>query len=207
MEKTNTIVFAERLLRCKVLGPFTRAVIWVSGCCFDCEGCIAQNFRHRSGTEISTEGMRDWVLSARDIEGITISGGEPFLQAGPLAEMITQVREEKDVGVIIYSGFTYEQLLEMSCGAPGIRKLLECTDILIDGPYRRELDDNRPYIGSSNQRILLLTDRYEDCWKQYYLAKNGREVQVILSNGKTLLAGVPGRDQQRFWEELNRSSI
>ena len=108
----DCIIFAERIHGCTVLGPYKRSVIWVSGCCFDCEGCIAQNFRHKEGTVTTVEEMGDWLIGATGEEGITVSGGEPFLQAGPLAQMISNVREEKDIGVIVYSGYTYQQLLE-----------------------------------------------------------------------------------------------
>lgn len=199
----DSIVYAERLSECTVLGPFTRAVIWVSGCCFDCDGCIAQNFRHREGKKTTIEEMKDWILRADKIEGITISGGEPFLQAQALAETISLVRKEKDLGVIVYSGFTYGQLVERAAEDSGTDALLKCTDILIDGPYRKELDDNRPYVGSSNQNILLLTDRYADSWEKYYLVKKGRDIQVILTEGKSFMAGVPGKEQEEFWRKLN----
>ena len=201
----DTIMYAERIPECTVLGPFRRAVIWVSGCCFDCEGCIAQNFRHRNGIITTAREMGDWILGLEEgIEGVTLSGGEPFLQAEPVAEMLSRVRRERDFGVIVYSGFTYEQLRERASSDRGTAGLLGLTDLLIDGQYRQELDDNRPYVGSSNQRILLLTDRYRECWRHYYLEKKGRDVQIVLSEGKTLLAGVPGKDQEQFWRNLNQ---
>ncbi len=202
---TNSIIYADRLHECTVLGPFTRSVIWVSGCCFDCEGCLAKDFRHRQGTEISVSEMSDWILCRDDIEGITISGGEPFLQADALAQMIAMVRQKRDLGVIIYSGFTYGALQERARTDPGTDALLKCADILIDGPYRKELDDNRPYVGSSNQNIILLTDRYREVWEEYYLSKKGRDVQFILADGKSLMAGVPGKEQEQLWRNLNRT--
>lgn len=199
----DTIVYAERISVCSVLGPYKRAVIWVSGCCFNCEGCIAQNFRHNEGVSTTVEEMALWLLGTTGIEGITLSGGEPFLQAVPLSKMLSLVKRERDFGVIVYSGFTYEQLLKRAISDPGTEALLGMTDILIDGQYQKELDDNRPYVGSSNQKILIFTNRYKDCWRQYYLGKKGRDVEIILSDGKTLLAGVPARDQEQFWRNLN----
>ena len=200
----DCIIFAERIHGCTVLGPYKRSVIWVSGCCFDCEGCIAQNFRHKEGTDTTVDEMGDWLIGATGEEGITVSGGEPFLQAGPLAQMISNVREEKDIGVIVYSGYTYQQLLEKAQSDKGTNSLLKMTDILIDGQYRKDLDDNRPYVGSSNQKIILLTDRYRNCWGQYYLKKEGRDVEILLSEGKTLLVGVPANEQQQLWKQLNQ---
>ena len=203
----DLIIYAERIHGCTVLGPYKRSVIWVSGCCFDCEGCIAQNFRHREGNVTTVKEMGEWLIGAKGVEGITLSGGEPFLQAGPLSRMLSYVKKERDFGVIVYSGFTYRQLLERAASNPETGEFLKMADILIDGQYRKDLDDNRPYVGSSNQKIILLTDRYMDCWQQYYLEKKGRDVEIILSDGRTLLVGVPSKDQEQFWKDLNQQYL
>jgi anaerobic ribonucleoside-triphosphate reductase activating protein len=86
------------------------------------------------------------------VRGVTFSGGEPFLQAGELAEVALAARL---IGwdVVTYSGFTYKQLTEMKDS--NVMALLSASDILIDGRYIHELrDTGLPFRGSSNQRII-----------------------------------------------------
>ena len=88
------------------------------------------------------------------LSGITFSGGEPFLQPEALADLAEAVHARgKDV--MVYSGFTFEQLLEQEGQDPAVRRLLEQADILVDGPYvesRRNLE--LEFRGSDNQRLL-----------------------------------------------------
>jgi anaerobic ribonucleoside-triphosphate reductase activating protein len=94
------------------------------------------------------------------VEGITLLGGEPFEQADVLAELAGAARMAGR-GVMTFTGFRYEVLRR---GArPGWRELLGATDLLVDGPYllaRR--DTTRPWVGSSNQRFIHLTNRYRE---------------------------------------------
>ena len=194
------IVYAERIGSCRVLGPGNRAVIWVHGCPRNCPGCIAESFRKGEGRECSPEEMAEWILS-QNAEGLTLSGGEPFLQAGPLAETLRLVREKRDLGVIVYTGYTLEELQAASEEDPGVKDLLGFTDLLIDGPYVREKDVNQPYVGSSNQRLLLLTGRYAG-EMDYYTSAEGRKVEIRLSEERTLLVGVPGKEQREIWGRI-----
>ena len=171
----------------------------MNGCCFSCKGCLATRFKARDFTEITTEDMADWVLS-KNVEGLTISGGEPMLQAEALAEIVDIVRKQRDCGVIVYTGFAYEALLEKH--DIGMMKLLRVTDLLIDGPYIQELDNNQPYRGSANQRLLPLTDRYRLAIDTYYSAASAREIELHLSTFGTLMAGVPGKEQRKVWEKI-----
>ena len=196
----SVIVYAERIGSCRVLGPGNRAVIWVHGCPRNCPGCIAESFRKGEGRECSPEEMAEWILS-QNAEGLTLSGGEPFLQAGPLAETLRLVRKKRDLGVIVYTGYTLEELQAASEEDPGVRDLLGFTDLLIDGPYVREKDVNQPYVGSSNQRLLLLTGRYAGKM-DYYTSAEGRKVEIRLSEERTLLVGVPGREQREIWGRI-----
>lgn len=196
------IRYAERIKDCRVLGPGNRSVLWVSGCCFDCEGCIAENFRKGPGNEASPEEMADWFLKQPALEGITLSGGEPMLQAEALADMMDLIRSTRDTGLIVYTGFVYEELRKKADKDEGVRRLLDHTDLLIDGPYQKELDDNRPYRGSSNQRFWLLTKRYREALDSYYQNCSGRKVDLILSDKKTLMIGVPSADQAEIWKKI-----
>ena len=83
--------------------------------------------------------------------GITISGGEPFLQAEALISLIRTIKTRRDIGVIVYSGFTLDELERDDEKS----SLLSEIDVLIDGRYIKELDDGRAYVGSSTKSYTI----------------------------------------------------
>ena len=123
-------------------------------------------------------GALAWEIIPSSVEGITISGGEPFLQAGALAELIRAVKRHRDIGVIVYTGFLYEELGTQECA----NELLELCDLIIDGPYIKELDDGKALRGSSNQRVIPLTDRYKEYLCLYGNGDRQTDIQVIPSH-------------------------
>lgn len=185
-----------------VLGPGRRAVIWVHGCCFQCEGCLAERYKSGPYQSFDPLELAQWYLNLPRLDGLTISGGEPMLQAGPLAQTIGSIRKNADIGVIVYTGFLYEDLLKMSQTDSGIRDLLGCIDLLIDGPYIPELDDGRPYVGSSNQRLIPLTDRYWPHLQTYYATDIGRQIEMNITSRKVQMIGVPNREQLAIWKQI-----
>lgn len=199
MEKT--IRYSERIESTQLLGPGDRAVLWVFGCCFDCPGCIAYNFKHGSYYEDTVDSIVDWILSTGKND-ITISGGEPMLQAEKLATVLEHVRQVRDMGVIVYSGYIYEDLLVRAEKDDGIHRFLNSIDILIDGPFVESLNNNDPYRGSSNQRIISLTSRYSDVIEDYYYKQEGRKIEVRISGEKTLMIGIPSKDQAEIWRQI-----
>ena len=89
-------------------------------------------------------------------DGVTLSGGDPFAQPQACAEIVARI---KDIGIhtIVYTGFTYEELLR--AGDPAINKVLIFADVLIDGPFVAKLrDESLAYRGSSNQRVIDLVN-------------------------------------------------
>ncbi len=108
---------------------------------------------------MSVPELVEWITSQGGIEGITISGGEPFSQAEALSEIIDSVRERRDTGVMVYTGHVYEKLVKIADG--GQLKLLERIDLLIDGPYVMKRHADLLWRGSENQRLIFLTDRYK----------------------------------------------
>lgn len=195
------IRYSAKVEQTRVLGPGKRAALWVQGCCFDCPGCIAPGFKEGSYTEAAPEELARWYLGL-EAEGLTISGGEPMLQAGALARMVAAIRRVRDTGVIVYTGFVYETLLEKARQDAGIRQLLGQIDLLIDGPYIRERDHGEPYRGSANQRLLALTGRYRKELDTYYAGGQGRQIELQLSGRQTMLVGVPSRDQAEIWKNI-----
>ncbi len=183
-----------------LLGPFNRFVIWVHGCCFNCEGCLATNTKEGTFSEIKIEELSRSIAESQ-CEGITISGGEPFLQAQALLQLIKAAREKRDIGVIVYSGFTLDELQQDDSKSP----LLSEIDILIDGQYVKELDDGRAYVGSSNQVIHYLTARYADIGKTYYTEQK-RHAEIKLTPTQAVLIGVPSKDVLKIWRDIKEKS-
>ena len=96
------------------------------------------------------------IADVKFVKGITFSGGEPFIQAEPLAELARLLRQ-RGLDIIIYTGYLFEDLLKMSRTDQKIYSLLAAGDILVDGPYiEAESDLNLAFRGSRNQRLIDL---------------------------------------------------
>lgn len=167
----------------EVLGPGKRFAIWVQGCNRHCKGCIAPDtWDLDGGYEIYVEELAKEILNTPDIEGITISGGEPFLQQDALCALICLIKEYKDMGVIVYTGMMYEKIKDTL--------LANNTDIIIDGEYVEELNDNKSLRGSSNQNIVCLTDRYKESAGAHY-GRQGRKIEMQIKGNKMTMVGIP----------------
>lgn len=188
----------------KVLGPYVRSVLWVHGCCFDCEGCLAKKMNNGDYKTAPADKLAEHFLSVKNTEGITISGGEAFLQAEALVEMVKLIRAKRpDYGVIIYTGFTIEELRDRKDAS--VDALIEQADIIIDGRYIKELDDGIPYRGSSNQRILMISDRYREAAKEYY-TPGTRNIEIKVTEKNIYMVGVPSEHGLKIWEDLERKA-
>ena len=184
----------------KVLGPGVRTAVWLQGCLRKCEGCMSASSRPlNGGREIPVAQLFECIKEIKDIEGITISGGEPFLQPGPLHAFLTLIRGNTDLGVIIYTGYTLKQLRKMkNADVEGI--LSDCTDLLIDGEYIDSLNDGASLKGSSNQELHFLTDRYKPYASMY--ASHKRDIEIFSSKDSLLLVGVPPKETLDNWEKV-----
>lgn len=171
------------------LGPGRRAAIWVQGCPFHCTGCIAPEWIPQvPAHHVKIEELAAWVLNTPHLRGLTLSGGEPMLQAHALAALVRFVRLSRPVDVICFTGFTLETLAQNPPN-PGVPALLAEVDVLIDGPYRQDLNDDRGLRGSSNQRIHYLTNRL----RAFDFENSPRQVEIKIQGGNVFLAGVPNR--------------
>ena len=180
----------------ELLGPFKRFVIWVHGCCFDCEGCIAQNTKYGAYYEIEAHKLAEQIINS-DCEGITVSGGEPFLQSQELSELIKIIKKQRDIGVIVYSGFTLHEIKSNLSFASFLSQI----DILIDGRYEKSLDDGRAYIGSSNQVLNYLTERYKTSGEKYYSSRK-RRAEIKFTPTQAILIGVPSKEVFDIWQNI-----
>lgn len=181
----------------KVLGPGNRAAIWFQGCMRNCPGCMSPDSRTlTAGTVIPVEKLVKFFLSLNDIEGITISGGEPFLQIDALYALVKSIKKNSNLSVIIYTGFTLNELQKMD--NEEVNELLnKMVDILIDGEYVDELNDGVALRGSSNQKVNFLSDRYKNC-ADMYSSKN-RNAEIMISDKELFFVGIPEKDTLQTW--------
>lgn len=146
------------LLVSRVNGPGTRAVIWFQGCPLRCPGCFNPETHDTTPRQLMTpQQLWEWVNTIPEhIEGVTITGGEPLLQAKPLAAFLHLLRRNSELSVILYSGYTLEQIQRLPFG----KEILSLVDVLIDGRFEHDKPANDGIRGSTNQRIHFLTKRY-----------------------------------------------
>ena len=151
----NTSRLAGVVRESIVDGPGLRFTVFCQGCPHDCEGChnpATHDFEGGYDCEISK------IIAAVDenplLDGVTFSGGEPMCQPEAFAALAGELKKRK-LNIMVYTGYTYEELLRLAETRPAIGKLLELTDYLVDGRFvLAQRDLTLPFRGSANQRIL-----------------------------------------------------
>ncbi len=183
-------------------GPGKRFAVWFQGCPLRCPGCCNPEFlSFKGGTPKSLPEMSDWIARTREetgIEGITLLGGEPFSHASA-GVALARVALAHGLSTMVFSGHTLSELRTRSELA--VAELLALTDILVDGPYDRDNPDNtRRWVGSTNQGIHFLTERYslDEQWQQ----KNTLEIRMV--GGEITVNGFPARDAIGLWKGWKR---
>jgi anaerobic ribonucleoside-triphosphate reductase activating protein len=120
-------------------GPGNRACLWVQGCPIRCPGCFNPGtWPKNGGYEAAVEEMETRILNVSNIEGVTFLGGEPFEQAEALADLGRRMRRV-GLSVMTFTGYVLEDILKSS--RQGWHDSLDVTDLLLDGPYIRDLTD------------------------------------------------------------------
>ncbi|GAA2603925.1 4Fe-4S single cluster domain-containing protein [Actinomadura fulvescens] len=165
------------------LGPGNRAGIWMQGCTLHCPGCLSRDtWEADPATAVPVEAVLGWLASLPGpVDGVTISGGEPFQQPAALAALVTGIRMWRDdparetpetagpgqggdilpLDILVYSGYVYTRLSRDS----EAREILDMCDAVITGPYVDRLNPGGRHPGggsllwrgSANQRIVPLS--------------------------------------------------
>jgi anaerobic ribonucleoside-triphosphate reductase activating protein len=142
-------------------GPGRRFALWVQGCTIRCPGCCnPEMFVADGGTAMALDELAARI--PRDVEGVSILGGEPFEQPAGVAAFARRVKQ-RGLTVMVYSGYTLAELRARP--EPEVAQLLADTDLLVDGRYDRALPEPPPpvgrrWLGSTNQTMHYLTDAY-----------------------------------------------
>lgn len=143
-------------------GPGLRLTLFYQGCphkCVQCHNASTHNPKGGYTTTLTT--LMETIAQTRDIDGVTFSGGEPFLQADKAALLARWIKKQ-GLNLLVYTGYYYEELTQLALTDRGVNKLLRYTDTLIDGPFEVEKQTGEcPFRGSSNQRLLDLSGHRE----------------------------------------------
>lgn len=136
-----------------VNGNGCRYVLWLQGCNLKCIGCWnKQTWSFKPKTLKSIDEIFSQIKSLEHkLDGVTFSGGEPFLQASELSGLARLIKENSSLDLQIFSGFTKEEL-----NSDLYADLLKYTDILVAGRF----DNSKP---NNNQKIHLL-NKNVDTW-------------------------------------------
>lgn len=143
-------------------GPGVRTTIFLTGCTLNCKNCFNKEYQNFHFGKVFDEKAFDEVmdcLSDANISGLSVLGGEPFDNLAGLKEFITKVRAKSEKDIWIYSGYTFEELLEKD----GAMDVLKNIDVLVDGRFVEDLKDLKlKFRGSSNQRIIDMKRTLEE---------------------------------------------
>lgn len=173
------------------LGIGNRIVLFTMGCKRYCKNCSnPELWEMKKENDYDVKKILshvDSILKVRQVDGVTITGGEPFLQAQELYELTKGFKERK-LEIIVFSGFFLEELQKGKVEAA----VLKMIDILIDAPYEADKNDKKSALkGSTNQTIYFLNPELELLYKQYL--KQGRQIQNFYNKQYFISVGIPDR--------------
>lgn len=205
---TPTLLLAKAHYPVTTLGPGRRAGIWTQGCMIHCPGCVSRDtweFDRRRAVPV--EAVTGWLASLGGrIDGVTISGGEPFQQPEALGALLRGIRDRcaPDVDVLVYSGYALSRL-RRSAEARG---LIALCDAIITGPYIDRLNGNEPWRGSANQRVITVSDLGRERYRDAERGEKAPRMQVSVENDRIYYIGIPRRgDMQRLTELLSLTGV
>lgn len=191
-----------------VLGYGVRAGIWVQGCTIGCAGCASTDTWDPAGGEaVEPAALVSWLDGLPEpLDGVTVSGGEPFQQPEALGTLLAAVsdwRGTRPLDVLVFSGYAWPRL----AGRPEYAAALAHCDTVVAGPYVERRNTGVALRGSDNQEIVTRTAlgvaRYRDADTTPAPA-----MQVLLSGGDVRLIGIPrGGDLERLRAGLTARGV
>lgn len=185
----NSIYIYHYVKQSEVLGPGKRFCLWMQGCSRNCGDCIAKDAALPGGEKIDVDELFEMIESTEGINGVTISGGEPFEQPEALSKFTEKIRKKTNYNIIVFTGYSFSELKALK--DIYVNNSLKNIDLLIEGEYKKEKNENDYLRGSSNQNFVFLSDRFLHLKQKMVNAKN-RDFEVFLDiNGKSFIAGIP----------------
>lgn len=170
----------------KTEGPGNRIAIWVQGCSIKCDDCfIKESWDFDKGQEYPLKILKEYI-NQKNVDGITILGGEPFDQLDDLFQLLKYIRTQNK-NSIVFSGYTYEELKKKTSAE--YEDIFGFIDVLVDGRYDCSKQDNSMYlIGSRNQSMIPFSKKGTEIIEFFQKSINQVEVR-IKTNGSILING------------------
>ena len=178
------------------LGPGVRAGIWVQGCTIGCLGCASRDTWEADPSRLVDVGqLADWLSTLPRLQGLTVTGGEPFQQPEAVHALLSEVRTQaarqgRPLDILVYSGYTYAALTRR----PSASAVLGSCNAVITGPYIDRLNPGGAWRGSANQKLIVLTQLGRERFGSGEDAAAREKRLQLSSDGRQLwLIGIPGR--------------
>ncbi len=165
----------------RVNGPGSRLVVFFQGCKRRCQGCFNPETHPIKRANLYTPEEIFQKYLKEGTEGITVSGGEPFLQPEGLLALLKEARKQ-GLSTVVYTGYRYEELLSLK----ETPLIFEHLDVLVDGEFRmEEKEESLLARGSKNQRLFFLSSRYS--LEDFYM--DGKVELIINPDGTVVTTG------------------
>ena len=188
---------ARMIFPVTTLGPGNRLALWTVGCKKHCEKCInpelweGDSTRNVDVVELALKVAK--VFETNNVDGITISGGDPLEQKDDFLRLIGLFHPICH-DILVYTGFTMREIQEL-WQEDEIELLNENVGVLIDGRYIHELNDNRcPLRGSQNQVINYFDESLRGTY-QKYCNDIGRKLQSFHYSNGSIFVGIHNREE------------
>ncbi len=177
-------------------GPGRRFAIWLQGCSIRCPGCWNPHMWSMKRRHLVDIGkLLNYVkVYENKIDGVTILGGEPLAQVRPLRAFVETLKKETDLSVLLYTGYEDKEIVQ-----PDARWLVEYSDIVVFGPFIKELKkEGLKWIGSENQYIRFNNPAYEKC----FLSSDEKDLIEIIIDTERMELTVVGYPDDSLLKEL-----
>lgn len=180
------------------LGPGKRLGIWVQGCNRFCKGCSNPELQiFDESKDISPDKIFEATINL-GFDGVTISGGEPFLQIQDLRALVECYLDAGYEDILIYTGFGLNELIDRN--DENINFILTHIAVLIDGPFDVNLVDSVPLRGSSNQNVWILNSKYKNEYEK--LLMEDKTVDIFCFEDDIHFIGIPFDGYDRLYRKL-----
>lgn len=197
----NIFVYHIALVE-NILGFGKRIVIWLSGCPFDCKGCIEPDLHDiNAGKSLTVNELSNIISDCNtEYDGITFSGGEPLFQAEALLELLKLLPEQTNK--MLYTGYEMENIKDVHS------EILRFFDLVVDGKFEMEHQGNFLWRGSENQKLWSPNGSYDDDFLAELHQKPSAGMEIVVRDRDFHFYGIPLEGQlEGIREKLKREGV